>query len=447
MKGKIRIGFIFFLMVIMWNLSQICHAATRDCVEFTNHPYYTPMYEFVDSLDANFEYSDIEWCLMDYYLEADVPSSTQKAKFWYGWPSNHTSLPDVKFGGYNFCAVPASELTNYCDYTLSNDNSHPACTEEGFVPFRINFIKDGTKYVGWGCHKDKVVGENVEDFYMTIHEGTIIDLFAELQKKNKTYNDNYKCEMGSSDYNEIIASWTDQAKCKLTPILDRVGEFTVNIRNEDNKLVYRFNFEVTGTVNIESLNEKLDKENYAYKSPEGCNEDDLLQKDGAIFCHNRHNDELTCDEGYNLIPVGVKLSNNITTDVYTCRKSLYNEPTSEPHGPRLDYTSLCSSNKGVKSAAKIVGYVLSIGKWLVAFIIIIFGVIDFSKAVISSDEKAISKAASKLLKRFIAGVIAVVIPTLPIVILNIIQVSQGIEKSSNFAACTKCIFDPFNSCD
>ena len=123
------------------------------------------------------------------------------------------------------------------------------------------------------------------------------------------------------------------------------------------------------------------------------------------------------------------------------------EPTPELHGPRLDYTSLCSSNQGVKSAAKIVGYVLSIGKWIVAFIIIIFGVIDFSKAMVSSDEKAISKAASRLLKRFIAGVIAVVIPTLPIVLLNIIQVSQGIEKSSNFAACTKCVFDPFNSCD
>ncbi len=123
------------------------------------------------------------------------------------------------------------------------------------------------------------------------------------------------------------------------------------------------------------------------------------------------------------------------------------EPTIEPHPPRLDYSSICSSNKGVKSAAKIVGYVLSIGKWVVAFIIIIFGVVDFSQAVISSDEKAINKAASKLLKRFIAGVIAIVIPTLPIVLLNIIQVSQGIEKSSNFAACTKCIFDPFNSCD
>ncbi len=119
---------------------------------------------------------------------------------------------------------------------------------------------------------------------------------------------------------------------------------------------------------------------------------------------------------------------------------------------RLDYNSWCSSgtegNIGIRKAARIIGYVIAIAKWIVPMILIIFGIVDFTKASISSDDKALSKATSSLLKRLVAGIIVVFIPTIAIAILNFIEVSKGItdESNPNFAACTKCIFNP-KSCN
>ncbi len=113
-----------------------------------------------------------------------------------------------------------------------------------------------------------------------------------------------------------------------------------------------------------------------------------------------------------------------------------------PEDPRLDYHSLCN-NDGIRHAVKIIGYVISICKWVVPLIIIVLGMIDFSKAVISSDEKAISKATSSLIKRFIAGVVVVLVPTIVMAILNAIKVTNGLENTE-FGECTTCLFNPGN---
>lgn len=115
---------------------------------------------------------------------------------------------------------------------------------------------------------------------------------------------------------------------------------------------------------------------------------------------------------------------------------------------RLKYDSLCSNN-GIKSAFKIVGYVIAIVKWIVPLIIIVFGMIDFGKAVISNDEKTINKATGALIRRFIAGIAIFFVPTIIMAILNVLQISKGIEKETdtNFGACTKCLFKPFTECD
>lgn len=119
----------------------------------------------------------------------------------------------------------------------------------------------------------------------------------------------------------------------------------------------------------------------------------------------------------------------------------------------LDYTSLCSNstegNKGIKQAVKIVGIIISFMKWIVPGILIVVGMIDFAKAVISSDDKAISKSTASFVKRLVAAVIIFFIPTIALTILDVLKVTNGIEKTTdtNFGACTKCLFDPFNSCN
>lgn len=113
-----------------------------------------------------------------------------------------------------------------------------------------------------------------------------------------------------------------------------------------------------------------------------------------------------------------------------------------PEDQRLNYESLCS-NSGIKQAVKIIGYVISVCKWVIPLIIIILGMIDFSKAVISNDEKALSVATTSLIKRFIVGVIVFLLPTIVMAILKGVKVTNGIE-SNEFGACTTCLFDPSN---
>lgn len=116
-----------------------------------------------------------------------------------------------------------------------------------------------------------------------------------------------------------------------------------------------------------------------------------------------------------------------------------------PNTMALDYEHLCSENN-IKQAMKIIGYIVLIIKWIVPLILIVLGMIDFGKAIMSGDDKALNKATGAFIKRIIAGIVIFFIPTIILAILNVIEVSKGIEDSQQFGACTKCIFDPIDSC-
>ena len=113
-----------------------------------------------------------------------------------------------------------------------------------------------------------------------------------------------------------------------------------------------------------------------------------------------------------------------------------------------DWSKICDQND-VKQAFKIAGYVVQLARWIVPLILIVLGMVDFGKAAISSDDKAISKATAALVRRFIAGVVVFFIPTIVLAILNVIDITNGIEEKSDttFGQCTKCLFDPSDSCD
>ncbi len=93
-----------------------------------------------------------------------------------------------------------------------------------------------------------------------------------------------------------------------------------------------------------------------------------------------------------------------------------------------------------------IGFFLLIIKILVPVIIIILGMIDFFKAILSSDEKAIKKASVSLFQRLIAGVIIFFIPTLILVILNLVSgVSETLDAMEE---CKVCALSPTSDdCD
>lgn len=116
-------------------------------------------------------------------------------------------------------------------------------------------------------------------------------------------------------------------------------------------------------------------------------------------------------------------------------------------GEGFDYENVCSTPNVLK-AIKIIGNILKYGKWVALMAIIVFGVIDFTRAVTSDDEKALGKAGTALLKRFIAGVLVVLAPTILLAILNVFTSPSGYDdvqkNGSDFATCARCLLDTRN---
>ena len=94
----------------------------------------------------------------------------------------------------------------------------------------------------------------------------------------------------------------------------------------------------------------------------------------------------------------------------------------------------------------IVGKALFILKILIPIAIIVLASIDLGKAVISSDDKAIKSAGSKLLKRFIAGVCVFFIPTIVQIVFSMISLISE-DMKNDYKNCVNCLTDPYNNCD
>ena len=92
---------------------------------------------------------------------------------------------------------------------------------------------------------------------------------------------------------------------------------------------------------------------------------------------------------------------------------------------------------------QLVGYVVYIIKIVIPLILIVLGMIDLGKAVISSDEKAINKAVGSLIKRFIAAVVVFFVPTIVNAIFGLIGLISDTTKA-DYNKCVECITSPYN---
>ena len=90
-----------------------------------------------------------------------------------------------------------------------------------------------------------------------------------------------------------------------------------------------------------------------------------------------------------------------------------------------------------------VGLFLLVFKIVIPILLIIFGMVDLGKAVISSDDKAVSKAAKSLLNRVIAGVCIFFIPTSVGIVFS--MVGDFGEVKGQYDVCAGCISNPTNS--
>ena len=95
---------------------------------------------------------------------------------------------------------------------------------------------------------------------------------------------------------------------------------------------------------------------------------------------------------------------------------------------------------GTVSIWRLVGRILNIFKIVIPLILIIMGMIDLGKAVMSSKPEEISKTAKTLLFRIIAGIIIFFIPTLVGFMFTIVDNFGDIDDDYN--VCAACITNP-----
>lgn len=105
-------------------------------------------------------------------------------------------------------------------------------------------------------------------------------------------------------------------------------------------------------------------------------------------------------------------------------------------------TDFCSETAAIW---QFVGYVLFVFKIAIPLLLIIFGMLDLGKAVVSSDDKEIKAATTKLAKRAVAGVVIFFIPTLVGFIFSIVNGFSDVKNT--YDVCKNCVVSPINNCN
>lgn len=93
----------------------------------------------------------------------------------------------------------------------------------------------------------------------------------------------------------------------------------------------------------------------------------------------------------------------------------------------------------------VVGLVVLIIKIVIPLLLIILGMVDLGKAVVSSDDKAISKSVSSLVKRFIAAVVVFFIPTIVSALFNALSLMSE-QDQADYNKCVQCVTNANGEC-
>ena len=110
--------------------------------------------------------------------------------------------------------------------------------------------------------------------------------------------------------------------------------------------------------------------------------------------------------------------------------------------PRIDYADLCKS-EGFRTGSKIAGIIILVAKWLAPLILIILGMTDFIKALVSNEDDSLGKATKTFIIRM---VIAIIVPFIPGLLYNLTDYFIGDlkDETGELVSCTDCIRKPFS---
>jgi hypothetical protein len=89
-----------------------------------------------------------------------------------------------------------------------------------------------------------------------------------------------------------------------------------------------------------------------------------------------------------------------------------------------------------------VGWVITLIKIAMPILIIVFGILDFGKAVTGGDEKVIKESVTKIGIRVVAGLIIFFIPSIVIWLFGLVNAYNNMV--GDFGVCQTCLLAPWN---
>ena len=151
------------------------------------------------------------------------------------------------------------------------------------------------------------------------------------------------------------------------------------------------------------------------------------------LCDNRNNIDYYC--------VGdCKFPNNAKIDCYDRDTGTHPDTSQgESRNPMYEdgpLSEICANEK-IQSTLKFLGYLLIVVKIVIPALLILFGTIDFGKALAASKDDGISKAAKMLIIRIICGLVIFFIPTIVNLVFNIVG-----HGNTSYNECRICVFQP-----
>lgn len=111
---------------------------------------------------------------------------------------------------------------------------------------------------------------------------------------------------------------------------------------------------------------------------------------------------------------------------------------------RINYADLCKA-EGFRTGSKIAGIIILVAKWLAPMILIILGMTDFIKALVSNEDDSLVKATKTFIIRM---VIAIIVPFVPGLLYYLVDYFVGDlkDETGELVSCTECLKKPF-SCE
>ena len=199
---------------------------------------------------------------------------------------------------------------------------------------------------------------------------------------------------------------------------------------------------------------------YYYKVANSSGGYDYLMCDTEDYCTTYTEEQITAKKGVISGSI-IRMSGNVYSFMGTKGNSssgsdtqpgtgTVTPTTGDPVTPSGDTTTTTTTTtkeekapttntcERLKEPLKFIGHIVTIFKIVIPLLLIVFGIMDFFKAVTAGKDDEIKKSTKTFAFRVLAGVVIFFLPTIVSFVFS--MVDSWAEVEGDFDACQKCVF-------